>query len=216
MSSYVHSLYTLDKSHFLALQFNVSPWQIHTYIHTRVCVYFYATTTSKLLSSQLTQFSSCLPSHSVGSHRLRPWFPWLSPLQKSIKSPRCFICASEWLPINWVPITLCSGSFSLLGQLSELRKTPVYFKGMRRTYRWRMSSVWGKGPSWNHSLGTFTDYNCSELPKTWNHILVGLGEGSLVVSLTFSPFLSWVVGGTRQKVQSLNSSLNFIVAIPHP
>lgn len=188
----------------------------YIYTYTRVCVYFYATTTSKLLSSQLAQFSSCLPSHSVGSHRLRPWLPWLSPLQTSIKSPRCFTCASELLAINWVPITLCSGSFFLLGQLSELRETPVYFKGMGRTYRWKMSSVCGKGPSWNHSLGTFTDYNCPEPPKTWNHILVGLDESSLVVSLTFSPSLSWVVGGTGQKVQSLNPSLNFIVAIHHP
>lgn len=183
-----------------------------------MCIYFYATTTSKLLSSQLAQFSSCLPSHSVGSHRLRPWLPWLSPLRTSIKSPRCFTCASELLAINWVPITLCSGSFFffLLGQLSELRETPVYFKGMSKIYRWRMSSVCGKGPSWNHSLGTFTDYNCPEPPNTWNHILVGHDEGSLVVSLTFSPSLSWVVSGTGQKVQSLNPSLNFIVAIHHP
>lgn len=173
----------------------------NTYIYTRTreCAYFYATTTSKLLSSQLTQFSSCLPSHSVGSHRLRPWSPWLSPLQRSIKNPRCFTCASEWLAINWFPITLCSGSFSLLGQLSELKETPVYFKDMSRICRWRMSSVCGKGPSWNHSPGTFTDYNCPEPPKTRNHALVGLDEGSLVVSLTFSPSLSWVVGGTRQK-----------------
>lgn len=140
-----------------------------------MCVYFYATTTSKLLSSQLTQFSSCLCSHSVGSHRLRPWSPWLSPLQRSIKSPRCFTCASEWLAINWVPISLCSGSFSLLGQLSESRETPVYFKGMSRIYRWRMSSVCGKGPSWNHSPGAFTDCNCPEAPKTRNHAFPVLG-----------------------------------------
>ena len=91
----------------------------------------------KLESSNLTQFSYCLPGHNIGSYRSRAWSLSLSPLQISITSSRYFTCAAEWLTITRVSRTFCSGSVNLFGQLTELREIPGDFTGISQICRWR-------------------------------------------------------------------------------